>query len=188
MSLLSPLPGSSAPAYCDIVPLFSQSIAFNRTGAHWPNWKGLQPAFHQSHSRAGCRVFGVQRGMAEVCGVSFSVAPLSLLLSFLLHLFLLQCFMPSDGCGNILGEMSIVFHQSIHCISNAGVPIDGGEEWGINSSLKEKCLYFPFVCLMRLRHVMKVCLLFSSLHLQFFFWKTGFERTHLPNEKFLCVL
>lgn len=70
MSFLSPLPGSSAPAYCDIVPLFSQSIAFNRTGAHWPNWKGLRPAFHQSHQSMaqGPRARG---GMEEVCGVSF---------------------------------------------------------------------------------------------------------------------
>lgn len=83
MSLLSPLPGSSAPAYCDIVPLFSQSIAFNRTGAHLPNWKGLRPAFHQSRSRAGCRVHRAQGGMEEVCGglVFCSTISLSCILS-----------------------------------------------------------------------------------------------------------
>lgn len=32
-----PPPGLSAPAYCDIVPLFSQSIVFNRTVARRPN-------------------------------------------------------------------------------------------------------------------------------------------------------
>lgn len=34
---VSPLLGLSAPAYCDIVPLFSQSIVFNRTVAQRPN-------------------------------------------------------------------------------------------------------------------------------------------------------
>lgn len=53
---VSPLLGLSAPAYCDIVPLFSQSIVFNRTMAQQPNWKGLQPTFHQIHNRVGCRV------------------------------------------------------------------------------------------------------------------------------------
>lgn len=32
-----PLLGLSAPAYCDIVPVFSQSIVFNRSAAQRPN-------------------------------------------------------------------------------------------------------------------------------------------------------
>lgn len=53
---VSPLLGLSAPAYCDIVALLSQSIVFNRTVARWPNWKGLWPTFHQIHNRVGCRM------------------------------------------------------------------------------------------------------------------------------------
>lgn len=35
------------------MPLFSQSIAFNRPVPRWPNWKGLRPTFHQSHNGPG---------------------------------------------------------------------------------------------------------------------------------------
>lgn len=145
MCPLSLLPGSSAPAYYDIVPLFSQSIAFNRTRAHWPNWKGLQPPFHQSHRRAGCWVYGAQGGMEELCRVSFfscthchKKSP-----SFLLSFFLSHCLMPSDVCGNILWEMSILFPINPFLHFYTGVRIDS-EEGGRKSTIVSKKNVFIF--------------------------------------------
>lgn len=71
---LSPQQSSSAPTYYDVVPVFSQSIAFSGTGARWPNWKELRPPFHQSHRRAQCRAHRALGGMKEMCGVSHSEA------------------------------------------------------------------------------------------------------------------
>lgn len=145
MSLRSLQPSSSAPAYCDIVPLFSQSIAFNRTGAHWPNWKGLWPAFHLSSSRTGCRTCRAQGGMWEVgihlCGVSFFCCTF-VFLSPSLSVSVSHCLMPSDGCGNILREMSILFPIDPILYYHAGAPIDA--EGGRKSAAVSKKNVFIF--------------------------------------------
>lgn len=187
MSLLSPLPCPSAPAYCDIVPLFSQSIAFNRTGAHWPNWMGLWPAFHQSHSRAGCSIHRVQEGIEEVRWV----VPLSPCLPSCLFLsitFLCLCFVSCYGCGNILVEINIQFPVNPFLSFHASWRIycwRGSEK--ICSTLNENCLYFPRRCLLLLRHVMCICTLFKYAS-SFLLWKSDFERSQTTCVKFLSVL
>lgn len=167
MSPLSLLQSSSAPAYYDIVPVFSQSIAFNRTGAHSPNWKELWPPFHQSHSRAECRAHRALRGMKEMCGVSLSVAfsltisPSCTLPLFFLSLFFSLCDAIWWLWKHFTGNEYLVSHQPISpfpCRSSCWY--QGRKK--INTSLKEKCLHFSFLCLMCLKHEIKLCPLLSS--------------------------
>lgn len=171
MSLLSLLPGSSAPAYCDIVPLFSQSIAFNRTGAHWPNWKGLRPAFHQSHSRAGCSVHRAQRCKVEVCGIFFFTFLSQCFCTLVLFLspFLCHYLMPSYGFRNILWEINIRFPINTFLSFLPCLSIDSNrEKKSATPSMKSVFIFHLFVSYLLLRHVIYVCLIFSRLYLQLF--------------------
>lgn len=193
MSFLSPLPGSSAPAYCDIVPLFSQSIAFNRTGAHWPNWKGLRPAFHQSHQSMaqGPRAQG---GMEEVCGVS-SCCTYSLMIScslytssLFLSIFLCLIFWCHLMAVETLCRKWVFCFPSIHfSISMQKFLLIARENENQQQSQRKMssfsiCLPHTFeICHVRVLSLFK----FASSIL---FWQAEFERTLLSNEKTpLCV-
>ncbi len=180
MSLLSPLPGSSAPAYCDIVPLFSQSIAFNRTGAHWPNWKGLRPAFHQSHSRAGCRVHRAQGGLEEVCGVSFSVALFALSISPSIFLCLIV------WCH--LMAVETFCRKWVFCFPSIHFPISMQESLLIarekeNQQQSQRKMSSFSICL---PHIFETCHVRVPSLFKFassvLLWKTVYERIHLSNE------
>lgn len=139
-------PGSSAPAYYDIVSVFRQSIAFNRAGAHWPNWKESRPPFYQSQSRAGCRAYRALGDMGDICGFSlphiFSPVYSPLFHSF--SFFLSHCLMPSDGCENISREMSILFPINPFHHFHAGVPIDSETERKSTLVSKKNVLIFHF--------------------------------------------
>lgn len=90
----------------------------------------------------------------------------------------------------VLQEMSSLVPVTPFLHFHAGIPIDGGGGGGgrkISSILKEKCLHFPFVCLI----LFETCHMYVPLLFKFassvLLWETGFERTHLSYEKFPCV-
>lgn len=190
MSLPSPLPGSSAPAYCDIVPLFSQSIAFNRTGAHWPNWKGLRPAFHQSHRRAGRRVYRAQKGIEEVYMV------------FLSNALLLSRFLPQVVCVSVslpflclivwyhLMAVETFYRKWVLCspsihfsISMQEFLLIGREKENQQQSKRKMSLGFS-ISLPPTFETCHICVFFSHILLNNSFVEE-FARTSLSNEKVL---
>lgn len=124
-------------------------FAFNRTGALWPNWKESRPLFIRVIAEQGAEPRW-NLGTWKCCEFSFcSMFPhifflLILRLFYSLSIFLFLCLMPSDGCENISGEISILFpiNPSQHFF--AGVPTDSKTE--IKSTLvsKKNVLIFHF--------------------------------------------